>query len=230
MVSFQKYLSHPYAEMFPLLTGIPFDQLKDDIKQNGQKIPAIRYKGRIIDGRNRIRACLELKIKPRIEEWHVPNKSRNEETQILEFIVSMNLHRRQLTPSQRAMIASDYFDRIKAEIPEGKITETREDSADTFGVSKATLTRAEFVKNYADRKNNGAIERDVRKGDITIHDAIDIIHDIEGGKSIDRVRQRRSILFTFRRMLTVYAPHHKEFQSVWEVIRKQINKIAESYK
>jgi hypothetical protein len=71
---------------------------KGDIAVNGLREPIWVYKGEIIDGRNRFRACRELAIKPKFREWD-GNGS------LVDFVVSVNLHRRHLTPSQRAIVA-----------------------------------------------------------------------------------------------------------------------------
>lgn len=89
---------HPVANIFPLMSGADFDALKDDIQRNGQLEPIWTHDGQIIDGRNRYRACLDLGIEPQIREW-------NGDGSLVAFVVSLNLHRRHLDSSQKAVIA-----------------------------------------------------------------------------------------------------------------------------
>jgi hypothetical protein len=72
--------------------------------RNGLHSPIWTHEGRIIDGRNRYRACLELDIEPDFHEWDGKGS-------LVSKVVSLNLHRRHLDASQRAMIGA----RIKPE-------------------------------------------------------------------------------------------------------------------
>ena len=92
---------HPVSEIFPLMEGAEYDALKADIAANGLREPIwLHPDGRIIDGRNRYRACYELGLVPKYKTWD-GNGS------LLAFVLSLNLHRRHLSSSQRAMIALD---------------------------------------------------------------------------------------------------------------------------
>ncbi|WNC88817.1 ParB N-terminal domain-containing protein [Paraburkholderia sp. FT54] len=59
---------HPLCTLFPRLEGTEFDALKADIKTNGQLQPIVIHDGKILDGGNRYRACIELGISPLIAE------------------------------------------------------------------------------------------------------------------------------------------------------------------
>ncbi|MBX3288390.1 MAG: hypothetical protein KF855_03500 [Acidobacteria bacterium] len=91
---------HPLANLFPLMHGEDFDRLVADIKANGQLESIWTFQGKIIDGRNRYRACLQLGREPQCLEW------KGNEDDLTSFIVSLNLHRRHLNESQRAMVAN----------------------------------------------------------------------------------------------------------------------------
>lgn len=94
-----EYEAHEAAAIFPLMTDAEFDGLLGDIQKNGQQNPIYLYEGKIIDGRNRYNACKQLGIQPIIKEW---TGSGN----MLDFIVSLNFHRRNLDESQRSMVGA----------------------------------------------------------------------------------------------------------------------------
>lgn len=98
MLATQPTEFHEVAGIFPLMDGKDFDDLKSDILAHGLIEPVWTYEGKIIDGRNRYRACRELGIEPDFREWRGGDPTA--------FVVSLNLHRRHLTESQRAMVAA----------------------------------------------------------------------------------------------------------------------------
>ena len=91
---------HEVANVFPLMNWQDYQILKFDISENGLREAIVVHNGRIVDGRHRYRACLELGIEPKLREW-------DQEGSLVAFAVSMNLHRRHLTASQRAMLAAE---------------------------------------------------------------------------------------------------------------------------
>src|SRR5262249_5973869 len=84
--------------IFPLLEGEEFEELCNDIFRNGLLEPIILYEGKILDGRNRYRACLAADVEPCFETYRG--------TDPLSYVISRNLKRRHLTTSQRAMVGA----------------------------------------------------------------------------------------------------------------------------
>jgi len=91
--------SHALAEVFPRMNADALIGLMDDIKRNGLREPIVLYEGRILDGRNRYRACIELGIEPMVRAWDGKGDP-------LAYVVSKNLHRRHLDESQRAAVVA----------------------------------------------------------------------------------------------------------------------------
>ena len=95
----RKRFIHPAAELFPMMDEQQFAVLKEDIQKNGLREPVVLdIEGAVVDGRNRLRACDELGIEPKFVNWTGGDT--------IGFVMSLNMARRHLTESQRAMIAA----------------------------------------------------------------------------------------------------------------------------
>jgi hypothetical protein len=86
---------HPLADTFPLMEGAEFDELTADIEVNGLKHAIVLYEGKILDGRNRYRACLAAGVEPTAVDGDggIDNPRA--------FVISANIHRRHLTAEQK---------------------------------------------------------------------------------------------------------------------------------
>jgi hypothetical protein len=98
MVVQQDYEFHEYANLFPLIEGGEFDDLVADVATHGVREPVWLYQGKILDGRNRHRAARAAGISYETKYYTGPDP--------LAFVVSLNLKRRHLSESQRAMVAA----------------------------------------------------------------------------------------------------------------------------
>lgn len=144
------YEVHPAAALFPMISGQAFEELVNDIKLYGQMEPIILDKsGQLIDGRNRARACERLGILPKTKVYDGDD--------VLQFVVSHNLHRRHLTDSQRAMIAARLAERkpgyrretahlsMGEQSNTGLIPPSLDEAADLLDVKRSTVATAKRV-------------------------------------------------------------------------------------
>lgn len=102
-----EYELHPLCTLFPRLSGAEFDALRDDIRANGLRQPIVLHEGRILDGGNRYRACVEAGVPPKFIEFAGGN--------LVAFVLSANLHRRHMTEGQQAAIVASAQDWAKAQ-------------------------------------------------------------------------------------------------------------------
>jgi ParB-like chromosome segregation protein Spo0J len=61
---------HTIANAFPMMEGEEFKELVRDIAEHGHQQPILTHEGKILDGRNRYRARLEMGVEPWTERWH----------------------------------------------------------------------------------------------------------------------------------------------------------------
>ena len=103
---------HPACSLFPMMEGDEWQRFRNDIRDNGLNLESAIYfdeKGRVIDGRHRLRAVIDLLF---VGDW--PRELRElppfktmvgDDEAILSRVISDNLYRRHLSPSQKAWMA-----------------------------------------------------------------------------------------------------------------------------
>ncbi len=147
-----KLEAHPAAELFPLIEGAEFQELVEDIRANGLRTPILLHPDeRVLDGRNRLRACLAAGVEPRFETWDGNGSP-------FELVVSLNLRRRHLNESQRAMLAA----RIKDTLAE-EARKTRTEPGTNWSPGKA-VEKAALLMNISPMSVKRAA-RVLRSGD-----------------------------------------------------------------
>ena len=183
---------HPVSEIFPLMQGEQYDKLVQDIRDNGLRQPIWLYEGQIIDGRNRYRACLDADVKLQWHEWQG-------EGSLIQFVVSLNLHRRHLTSSQRAAAAAEALERLRAEAKErqqeGGKTKLRQKIAEAPDAGKATEQAAKmfgtnrtYVAEAAKIKDEDQSTFEaIMKGDLTLSESNLIGEYIQHSSHADRI-------------------------------------------
>jgi phage N-6-adenine-methyltransferase len=154
----ENYLPHPISELLPLMSGNEFCELKEDIKSRGLLVPVLMYEDRILDGRNRFKACQEVGVTVRTVEYDGDNP--------LADVVSMNLKRRHLTESQRGMIAAKLANMPphRPDINTANLRTSQQEAAKLLNISERTVNTAKKVEQNAIPE---LVEK-VNQGDISV--------------------------------------------------------------
>jgi hypothetical protein len=158
---------HPVAELFPLMSDDEFTRLCCDIAASGLREEIWTHEGKIIDGRNRFKACGKAGVEPRFREYE------GDPADLVTFVVSLNLHRRHLSESQRAMVAERLtnLDRGRPDLnaPIGAAI-SQDTASKMLNVSRQSISRAAKVTKLG---VPGLIEK-VEAGEISVSRAADI--------------------------------------------------------
>jgi len=157
---------HPLAELFPLMTDAEINEMAEDIKANGQKSKIVLFDGKILDGRNRYRACLLASVEPQFTTYAGKNE--------VAFVVSLNLHRRHLTTSQRAVVAA----KISEASRNSDHPISQENASKMMKVSKDAVIQAKKVIAASPEKT-----KEIEAGKKTVHKAQ---KEIESAKPKDK--------------------------------------------
>jgi hypothetical protein len=164
--------THPACEWFPLMSDRELDELAADIRAHELRSPIVLSGGRILDGRNRLLACERAGVAPKFQEFTLAADSA------VAWMVSMNLHRRHLDTSQRAMVAARLLDAFEAEARErrgrrtdlgaelrqGEAGKSSEKAAGAVRVSPRTVEHAKAVL----RRGSPALVAAVEQGKISV--------------------------------------------------------------
>lgn len=89
------YEHHEAADAFPMMDAKRYEELKADIEKQGLRVPITLCDGKILDGRNRNKACEELGIEAKCEVFTGDPWA---------YVWSLNGERRDLVADQRYLI------------------------------------------------------------------------------------------------------------------------------
>lgn len=165
------YALHPLAALFPPMQDDEFLALCESIRLHGQREPVLVWDGLILDGVHRTRACMRLGITPRTEAFEGDGAAAQ------AMVLDLNLHRRHLSTSQRAMIAAglatrqpggtganQHNGRRPADLPDSM---TQAEAAALLNVGERTLREAKRLLSEADTE----LAENVRSGAWTLNAA-----------------------------------------------------------
>jgi hypothetical protein len=166
LTSKSQLAAHPAADLFPQMAPGDYEALVADIKENGQLEPIIVHDGMILDGRHRYNACRKLGIAPKVEKWTGPGSPE-------AFAISMNLRRRHLDASQRAMVAAGFATLKRGGDQSAKLRNapTAAALAQQFGVSARSIETARVVRTKGAPELVAAVQR----GSMKVSRAADLV-------------------------------------------------------
>jgi phage N-6-adenine-methyltransferase len=157
---------HPLANVFPVLTEAELAELAADIGAHGQREPIVLAPDQsILDGRNRYLACLQAGVQPIFDHYD------GDEADMPSFVISLNLKRRHLSESQRAMVAS-----ALASLPRGTnqhaqiCAPSQLEAAELLNVSRRAVQSAASVRT----KGAPELVTAVEQGRVSVSAASDV--------------------------------------------------------
>jgi len=95
------YTAHELANCFPMMTDAELEEMAKSIKEGGQREAIELYEGKIIDGRNRCRACRIAGVEPIVYDATDDLK----DVDLAKWVMDKNGIRRHLTVSERSIAA-----------------------------------------------------------------------------------------------------------------------------
>jgi hypothetical protein len=178
---------HPAANIPTPLSDDEYAVLKANIAEYGLLDPITLHKGKVLDGRHRLKACEELGVVPRF----IDDDDLAEFGGVPEFFVEARLARRNMTPSQKAIVAAKLKpvyekrakERQKATLKRGGVApvpatcperdcngDARDEAGATHGVSGRSVSRAENVLAAGCKQLIQAVEAD--RIDVTLAEKV----------------------------------------------------------
>lgn len=160
------YEYHELANLFPLMDESQYSDLVADIKENGLMESIVLHEEKILDGRNRYNACNDAGVEPNFVKY--------EGEDALSYVISLNLNRRHLNESQRAMIGGRLANMKVGDNQYGRQNSTtlttNKDAAQKLNVSDYSIKKAKQVQ----KEGIEDLQKSVEAGRVSVSAASDI--------------------------------------------------------
>lgn len=171
-----KLEAHPLADRLPKMTSAEFEALKASIIDRlARNLPPLihailLFQNKILDGRHRYRACVDLGIKPQFVEFS------GDYAAAVQHVIDESSHRN-MTEGQRACAAFEFMDDLKPKRKRGRPSKTvsgndtisgksRDIAALRFGVSS---TQVAYVKEI--KEGDAALYGEIFDGRLNVNQA-----------------------------------------------------------
>jgi hypothetical protein len=195
-----------------MLSEEEFALFKEDIRVNKQQEDITLFEGKVLDGRHRLRACIELRRQVQWAEFtDCPDP--------IAYVLSKNLHRRHLTQSQRAQCAAEVA-KMREGRPNKETSQTClvsiDAAAKTFSVSPSSVKTAKHVAEKGDQ----AVVDAVKAGKITVTAAAKLVDAVP-----DKEAQRK-ILTGGKEAVAKEVKPELDCMSAFRLVRESVVKIC----
>jgi ParB-like chromosome segregation protein Spo0J len=165
-------IAHEYAAIFPMATDDELKEMASDIEKRGLLNSIITLDGKVLDGRNRLRACEIVNAVPHFKVY--------EGVDPLGDVISWNLHRRQLTTGQKVFVVNKLATMTKSDAciignlaqghnttPNSELCKlTVKEASKLMGVSPSSVYEARMIEREAPE-----LAKDIEAGKITVNKA-----------------------------------------------------------
>jgi ParB-like chromosome segregation protein Spo0J len=186
---------HPVADIFPMMSDRELTDLTDDIREHGLREPIWLHRdGRIVDGRNRYLACGQLALRDAAAGTERPvlatRTFEGDDSELVSFVVSLNLKRRHLSEAQRSMVGGRIADMHQGARTDLVSIDTKslDEAAEIMNVGRASVARAKKVLN----SGSPELVRAVDSGEVAVSAAAlvaDAVRDRVAGMPPESVRE-----------------------------------------
>jgi len=191
---------HPIADIWPMMSDDDVEKLSADIKSLGLLSPVWLYEGKILDGRNRAKACQMAGVKVETKTYTGDNP--------VAFAFSLNEKRRHLSSGARAALAVEAKPLYEAEAKkrqirkpasvtqkveeqnQGKSRNDRQSdgqAAADFGTNRQYVNQAEQVKAQAPE-----VFEKLKQGKVSMQDAMREVRSKPTNPWLDDEKERKA--------------------------------------
>lgn len=144
---------HEAACLFPMMTDREIEELAEDIKNNGLRTPILLLSGAILDGRNRYRACQIAGVEPKFD--YADGRRIGDP---FVYVASLNLRRRHLTESQRAVVGARMKEHFAALAKERQTASLKQNAGETVSQNLGERGKASEQAASLVNVSRGSIE------------------------------------------------------------------------
>tara|TARA_R110002051_G_scaffold6933_2_gene32753 strand:+ start:2590 stop:3456 length:867 start_codon:yes stop_codon:yes gene_type:complete len=188
--------SHPIADIWPMMPDEDIQSLSNDIRNQGLLAPVWIYEDKILDGRNRAKACQIAGVKVETKTYTGDNP--------VAFAFSLNEKRRHLSSGARAALAVEAKPLYEAEAKKRQIRKpesvvqkvaqqntgkSRDKAAADFGTNHQYVNQAEKVKAQAPE-----VFEKLKQGKVSMQDAMREVRSKPTNPWLKDERQRQGAI------------------------------------